>query len=102
VSGYVLSADADFDLDEIWEYIAADNIEAADRWIGRLFDAFEGIRKTPGVGHRREDLTAYPVLFWPVGAYLIIYRAERRPVEIVAVTQGSRDIPAFLSRRIRR
>jgi len=29
VSGYVLSADADFDLDEIWEYIAADNIEAA-------------------------------------------------------------------------
>jgi plasmid stabilization system protein ParE len=102
VSGYVLSADADFDLDEIWEYIAADNIEAADRWIGRLFDAFEGIGKTPGVGHRREDLTAYPVLFWPVGAYLIIYRAERRPVEIVAVTQGSRDIPAFLSRRIRR
>jgi plasmid stabilization system protein ParE len=25
VSGYVLSADADFDLDEIWEYIAADH-----------------------------------------------------------------------------
>ena len=34
------------------------------------------------------------------GAYLIIYSAERRPIEIVAVTQGSRDIPAFLSRRI--
>jgi antitoxin ParD1/3/4/toxin ParE1/3/4 len=51
--------------------------------------------------HRREDLTPYPVLFWPVGAYLIIYRAGRRPIEIVAVTQGSRDIPAFLSRRIR-
>jgi len=33
VSGYVLSADADFDLDEIWEYIAADNLDAADRWI---------------------------------------------------------------------
>jgi plasmid stabilization system protein ParE len=53
------------------------------------------------MGHRREDLTHYQVLFWPVGAYLIIYRAERRPVEIVAVTQGSRDIPAFLNRRIR-
>jgi antitoxin ParD1/3/4/toxin ParE1/3/4 len=55
----------------------------------------------PGMGPRREDLTTYPVLFWPVGAYLIIYRAERRPIEIVAVTQGSRDIPAFLNRRIR-
>ena len=53
------------------------------------------------MGHRREDLTSYPVLFRPVGAYLIIYRAERRPIETVAVIQGSRDIPAFLNRRIR-
>jgi plasmid stabilization system protein ParE len=100
VNGYVLSADADFDLDAIWEYIAADNIAAADRWVGKLFDAFEALGQTPGMGHRREDLTLYPVLFWPVGAYLIIYRAERHPIEIVAVTQGSRDIPAFLSRRV--
>jgi plasmid stabilization system protein ParE len=101
MTGYVLGADSEFDLDEIWEYIAADNIEAADRWIGRLFDAFEALGRTPGMGHKREDLTAYPVLFWPVGAYLIIYRADRRPIEIVAVTQGSRDIPAFLRRRLR-
>jgi plasmid stabilization system protein ParE len=33
MTGYVLSADADLDLDEIWEYIAADSIDAADRWI---------------------------------------------------------------------
>jgi hypothetical protein len=38
------------------------------------------------MGHRRGDLTLYPVLFWPVGAYLIIYRSDRRPIEIVAVT----------------
>jgi antitoxin ParD1/3/4/toxin ParE1/3/4 len=101
VSGYVLSADAELDLDEIWEYIAADNLDAADRWIGELFDAFEALGQSPGLGHRREDLTPHPVLFWPVGAYLIIYRAERRPIEVVAVTQGSRDIPAFLSMRSR-
>jgi len=41
VSNYVLSVDADLDLDEIWAYIAADSIDAADRWIGKLFDAFE-------------------------------------------------------------
>ena len=101
MTGYILGAAVEFDLDEIREYIAADNIDAADRWIARLFDAFEALGQTPGMGHRREDLTRYPVLFWPVGAYLIIYRAERRPIEIVAVTQGSRDIPAFLNRRIR-
>jgi plasmid stabilization system protein ParE len=89
-----------FDLDEIWEYIASDDIDAADRWIGKLFDAFEALGRMPRMGHRREDLTAYPVLFWPVGAYLIIYRAEKRAVEIIAVTQGSRDIPAFLKHRM--
>ncbi len=31
---------------------------------------------------------------------LIIYRAGRTPIEIVAVTQGARDIPIFLRRRI--
>jgi plasmid stabilization system protein ParE len=101
---YILSEDADRDLDGIWDYIAEDNVDAADRWIGRLFDAFDAIGNMPGIGHKREDLTAYPVLFWPVGAYLVIYRssyrAPSRPVEIVAVTQGGRDIPVFLNQRL--
>jgi plasmid stabilization system protein ParE len=96
---YVLSAGAELDLDEIWEYIAHDNINAADRWIGKLFDAFEAIARNPGIGHKRQDLTDYPVLFWPVGAYLILYRVQSEQIEIVAVTQGARDIPSFLRRR---
>lgn len=99
MSSYVLCPDAELDLDAIWEFIASDDIDAADRWIAKLFDAFEALAQTPRMGHAREDLTAYPVFFWPVGAYVIIYRADRRPIEIVAVTQGSRDIPAFLFRR---
>ena len=66
MSNYVLSSDADFDLDEIWEYIAADDIDAADSWIGKLFDAFDALARMPGMGHTRDDLTDYPVLFWPV------------------------------------
>jgi plasmid stabilization system protein ParE len=102
MNAYVLSEDADLDLDEIWEYIAQDGIDAADRWIGKLFDGFEAIWRTPGIGHKREDLTDYPVLFFPVGAYLIMYRAIRPTVEIVAVTQGAREIPSFLRRRLSR
>jgi plasmid stabilization system protein ParE len=60
---YVLSVGAEFDLDEIWEYIADDSIDAADRWVGKLFDAFDAIARNPGIGHRRQDLTDYPVLF---------------------------------------
>lgn len=99
MSKYVLGIPAELDLDEIWEYIAEDNIESADRWVGRLFDAFEAIARNPGIGHTRQDLTAHPILFWPVGAYLVLYRARKEKVEIIAVTQGSRDIPSFLKQR---
>jgi plasmid stabilization system protein ParE len=50
------------------------------------------------MGHKREDLTAFPVFFWPVAAYLVIYRIKSKRIEIVAVTQGARDIPSFLGR----
>ena len=66
----------------------------------KSFKAFEKLGGTPSMGHKRDDLTKYPLLFWPVGSYLIIYRSDHTPIEIVAVTRGSRDIPAFLHRRI--
>jgi len=100
MSGYVLSEDAVLDLDAIWDFIAQDNIDAADRWTDKLFYTFESIGRESGIGHRRTDLTSEPVLFFPVGAYLIIYRVTHPTVEIVAVTQGARDIPSFLHRRI--
>jgi antitoxin ParD1/3/4/toxin ParE1/3/4 len=101
MSKYVVSAGAKTDLAEIWEYIAQDNLDAADRWIARLREAFDMLARAPGVGHKREDLTDFPVLFWPVGAYMVIYRTQREQVEIVAVTQGARDIPSFLHQRTR-
>ncbi len=95
---YVLGKFVEDDLDCIWEYIAQDNIEAADRWIAKLFDSFQTLADTPGAGHTREDLTGLPVRFWPVGSYLILYR-HREQVEIVAVTQGARDVPLFIQQR---
>jgi plasmid stabilization system protein ParE len=72
MSPYVLGVDAEKDLDEIWEQIASDSVDAADRFVARLFAAFEALARHPGRGHIREDLTSLPVLFWPVGNYLII------------------------------
>jgi plasmid stabilization system protein ParE len=100
MSLYVLSKGAEQDLDSIWEYIARHSVDAADRWIGTLYQAFESLAASPGMGHSRKDLTPLHVLFWPVGRYIILYRIQNNLIEIVAVTQGSRDIPHFLSWRI--
>ena len=95
MNNYKLAAGVEDDLNAIWDYIAQDNIDAADKWIARLFEAFATLRASPGMGHKRTDLTQAAVLFWPVSNYLILYRAQPGGVEIIAVTQGSRDIPTF-------
>lgn len=69
MSGYVLGRDAEQDLNDLWDYIAEDSVEAADRLIAALFDAFEALARNSGIGHKRQDLTSSPVLFWPVGNY---------------------------------
>jgi antitoxin ParD1/3/4 len=99
MSHYLLSTGAADDLSAVWEFIAADSIDAADRWIDKLYETFELLALHPAMGHTRKDLTAHPVLFWPVESYLIIYRCQGGFIEIVAVTQGARDIPAFLQQR---
>jgi len=99
MSAYFLSREADRDLDEIWYYIAEDSVDAADRLVGKFFAAFDSLARNPRIGHSREDLTQHELLFWPVGNYLVIYRPEQSPIQIVAVVRGSRDIPTFLRRR---
>ena len=101
MTSYILAPEAVQDLKDIWDYIAAENIDAADRVIDTLFAAFERLAAMPGLGHTREDLTDQPLRFWTVDAYLVIYRAEQTSTEIVAVTRGGRDIPRFLRRRRR-
>lgn len=99
MKAYLLGSAVEADLNSIWDYIAQDNIDAADRWISKPFDSFQAIADNPGIGHTRKDLTNLPIKFWPIGAYVILYRTKNKRVEIVAVTQGARDIPLFLQSR---
>ena len=94
MSDYVLGSDAVLDLEDIWDYIATDSMDAADWWIAKLFDAFETIARNPGIGHKREELTDYEVLFWTVGAYLIIYRTGPRHPFTVEIVDAMRQVPA--------
>lgn len=96
---YLIAPAAADDLEGIWEYIARDNFDAADRFLQKLHREIQAIAKNPRIGHPREDLVAdRPLLFWPVGNYLILYRVINGLVEFVAVVR-SRDIPSLVQRR---
>ncbi len=94
-----LSPEAAQDIIDIYEYIAQDSVEAAERVRNELFEALDGLTAFPGRGHRREDLTTQSVLFWPVRSYQIIYRPQSTPLEIVAVLHGKRNIKTILRAR---
>jgi toxin ParE1/3/4 len=99
MSRFVLTKVARADLDEILDHIARDNPAAAGRVLGKLREAMQLLARTPKIGHYRRDLTSEPVRFWSVYSYLVIYRPEARPLQIVRVLHASRDVRAILESR---
>lgn len=101
MSGYTLAPPACEDLIAIRDYyLDTANPKIARQMLAEFVNAFRSIARTPGIGHGREDLAANrAVLFWPLRDYLIIYRASARPVEIVTILHGNRDVEAILKRQ---
>jgi antitoxin ParD1/3/4/toxin ParE1/3/4 len=95
MSRFVLSPAARQDLHEIWEYIAQDRIAAADRFVKRIYHVIQKLAATPSLGIPHDDLADETLRVWPVKSYLIIYRPETRPLEIVRIVSGYRDLPAL-------
>lgn len=92
MSRYAFTPAAARDLNEIWDYIAEDNPRAADEVLGEIEDAVESLANHPRMGHRRDDLADEPLRVWPVYSYLIVYRPETQPLEVVRVVSGYRDL----------
>ena len=94
---YRLTPEARADLHAIWEFIARDDFDTAGRLVQRMEEAFRLLAEFPRKGHKRTDVrTSEPVLFWPVGSYVVVYRPEPGPVVIVRVLHGARDLDALL------
>src|SRR5207249_7823671 len=81
MSGYAFHPDAFADLDEIWEYIAQDNVDAADRVLADIHSTLTLLAGSPQIGHRRPDLTTRPLRFHVArDEYLIAYAPDEKPL----------------------
>jgi len=88
VSRFLLTPAAKADLEDI---------SAARRVRARHREAMVRLGHMPQMGHLREDLTSEGLRFWSVYSYLIIYRSDTHPVQIVRVLHGARDIRRILN-----
>ena len=102
MSRFVLHPEARADLDGIWEYIAADNLDAADRVLEEIYSTLMSLVRFPQQGHTRPDLTSRPLRFQVVRDYVIAYAPDEKPLAVIAILHGRRNprvLAAILTRR---
>ena len=91
MSGFSFHPDAITDLEEIWEFIATDNLDAADKILQEIYEAIQALVSFPYLGHGRPDLTSKPLRFQIVRELLIAYAPDQKPLLVVAVLHGRRN-----------
>ncbi len=101
MSTYVLMPVAKEDLVGIRAYYLEEaGYRVARQMVVEFVEAFRFLARTPGAGHRREDLAGdRPILFWAMRDYLILYRLATKPLQILSVIRGSQDVPRMIGRR---
>jgi plasmid stabilization system protein ParE len=88
---YDFHPEAELDFTNIWDFIAADSPDAADRVTDEIIARLDGLVTFPHQGHRRTDLTSRPLRFVTVYDYLIAYAPDEQPLWVVAIMHGSRS-----------
>jgi antitoxin ParD1/3/4 len=101
MSGFVLHPAAYEDLNEIWEYIATDSLDAADRVREEIYKAIQSLVPFPRVGYSRPDLSSRPLRFQTVHDYVIAYAPDEKPLAVIAVLHGRRN-PRVLAAILRK
>jgi plasmid stabilization system protein ParE len=96
---YLLTLRALNDLGDIWDSIAEDNVRAANSVESAILSACNSLSRQPLLGSKRNEITLLPVRFWTVTRYpnyIVVYRPETKPLQIVAILHGKRNIGAVL------
>src|SRR5262252_4251542 len=90
------------DLIEIADYIAADNPEAAERFLDAAEAAFDRLAALPSIGLTVpfQSALAQGLRVWRVEGFercLIFYRPAESGIEVVRVLHAARDFPTIFS-----
>ena len=89
---YLLTDLAKSDIRQIVDYIRQRSPDSAKRVRRELREEMRKLADFPGMGHLREDVTDEPLRFWSLYSYLIVYRPDPRPLQVVRVLHGARDL----------
>jgi toxin ParE1/3/4 len=90
MSRYTLSDSARRDIDEVWEYIAQDNVDAANRVIEKVYERLLLLANAPHLGAIFPAISE-TIRHTTVGKYVIFYEPREAEVSVLRVLHGARD-----------
>lgn len=93
----IISLEAKADLDDIWDYIAEDNPDAATRFVSSILSECRLVAESPLIGRERDDIGRDGVRSIPFKNYIILYQMGPNTVEILHIFHGKRDYPKLFS-----
>ena len=86
---------AEADLEDIWLYVAQDDLTAADGLLDEFHEKLQILASHPQLGPARPDI-ARQLRYFPVRNYLLLYREIADGIELVRVIHGARRIQDLL------
>jgi plasmid stabilization system protein ParE len=89
-------------LTPFWWAIAEDNCDAAERVEAEIIAACLRLARHPRMGTKRKEVTKLQVRFWSITQfpnYVIVYRPDTAPLQVVAVLPAKRDLKEVLGNR---
>ena len=97
---FVITPEAKKDLKGIFLDIAEDNPDTAERLRAELYEKLKDLGLSPGIGHYHEELLSRKYRFWNFYSYVVVYVWEAKPIQVIGVVYGARDLAVFLTLRL--
>ncbi|MBI1389897.1 MAG: type II toxin-antitoxin system RelE/ParE family toxin [bacterium] len=87
---FFLRPAAETDLEELWNFIAKDSVNRADRFVEMIFNQFEKITINPHIGRIRRELQA-GIRSFPFQNHVIYYQVLSERIEIIRVLHDAQN-----------
>ena len=80
-------------LDKVYEFIAQDNISAAQKMVNRIIKKVDTLSKNPERGRKVPETNREEIREVFEGEYRIIYRVETKKVSILSIRNFKQILP---------
>jgi toxin ParE1/3/4 len=80
-------------INEISDYIAEDNIDAAIKWIKSIIDSVDKLDDFPEQGRKVPEANRQDIREIIIKNYRIIYRFQKNKISILSIRHGRQILP---------